>query len=277
MRVQTGHLAPARSQRQRRTQRVDRSSPHGSMATNRRTGRWCGSAGSFVAGADTLSAMPDTGRVWARLRQASRSVVWLLPNAGHEYREVNRAVRLCCEVPHQRPEGASVSDRYPEGRDRARGLGSAKPNRARPARATPRRRLPVRPPGDLLKLPDVLPDAKTKPPDQAPCRTRRIARSAAGIGRVARLVRLRRGVRAMPLAVAGPPVPCRQRLSDCAASRVAPGAAGRPGWPLTRLRRRTTTSSNRADEMSGVASARITHAMAASGRTEEVAAAVSAG
>ncbi len=103
-----------------------------------------------------------------------------------------------------------------------------------------------------------------------------LAIAKAGRGRVARLVRLAaRGTR-NPLAVAGPPVPCRPRLTDVAASRVAPGAAGRPRRPLTRLRRRTTTSSNPADEMPEVAWARITHALA-NGKTEEVAAAVSAG
>ena len=54
----------------------------------------------------------------------------------------------------------------------------------------------------------------------------------AEIGRVARLVRLRRGTRAMTLAVAGPPVPFWQRFDRfrrVKGSRPAPpGAVGGP-------------------------------------------------
>ena len=46
-------------------------------------------------------------------------------DAGRVQRVVDHADRVCVEVRHQRPEGASVSDRYPKGRDRACGLGSA--------------------------------------------------------------------------------------------------------------------------------------------------------
>ena len=71
------------------------------------------------------------------------------------------------KAPHQRPEGASVSDRYPKGRD-PRGLGSAKPNRARPARATPNRGCPwVR----------LATSSRTKPRRTSPIRTARAAPS----------------------------------------------------------------------------------------------------
>ena len=109
---------------------------------------------------------------------------------------VDPAVRLCGEGPHQRPEGASVSDRYPMGRDRARGLGSAKPNRARPDSGCPSDPLASsssnRTSGRMQTV---------TLPDQTPCRKRRVAR----------LARLCRDVHGMRLAVVVPPVPCRQR------------------------------------------------------------------
>ena len=43
-----------------------------------------------------------------------------LLNGGHARRVVDGADRLGGNVPHQRPGGASVSDRYPKGRDRLR-------------------------------------------------------------------------------------------------------------------------------------------------------------
>ena len=140
MRAQAGHLAPARSERERRTPWVDRRSTH-----------------------DTLGRLPDRRDVGVVRRNRSRqaptrrarcpttgggsgrgcggrvelSFTELL-NGGHAWRVVDAAFRLGGKVVHQRPEGASVSDRYPKGRDRPCGLGSAKPNRARPEGRRPK-------------------------------------------------------------------------------------------------------------------------------------------
>ena len=104
MRAQAGHLARARSQRQRRTLRVDRSSTHGSMDRYPTDGTlvWFGGIGR----------RGGPGRGYGG--RVDLSFTELL-NAGDARCVVGGAVRLGGKGPHRRPEGASVSDRNPHG------------------------------------------------------------------------------------------------------------------------------------------------------------------
>ncbi|MDE0451818.1 MAG: hypothetical protein OXI90_08620 [Gammaproteobacteria bacterium] len=94
-------------------------------------------------------------------RRERRSVVLVEPSSSkrrhavHVPRVVDAGVPLRGEVPHQRPEGASVSDRYPEGRDRAC-AGSVRRSRIErgPDREDAQQGLPIGPPGVFNENPD---------------------------------------------------------------------------------------------------------------------------
>ena len=68
----------------------------------------------------TLVWFDGIGRDWCRHAGRVELSFTELLNSGHVQRVVDRAVRLGGKVPHQRPEGASVSVRHPKGRDRLR-------------------------------------------------------------------------------------------------------------------------------------------------------------
>ena len=120
--AQTGHLARARSERQRRTLRVDRASTHDTLV-RLPDGRDVGvvrrdrsrQAPTRRARCPTTGGAPERGYVG----RVELSFTGLL-NGGPAPRVVDGADRLGANVPHRRPEGASVSDRYPKGRDRVR-------------------------------------------------------------------------------------------------------------------------------------------------------------
>ena len=196
--------------------------PSGSLplhwATNRRTGRWCGSAGSFAPSA----AAPGE---WSGRPEPL--------DAGRVQRVVDPAVRQCVEVRHQRPEGASVSDRYPQGRDRPCGLGSAQPNRARPRRGTPIKFVLVSSSSNGTRIRAT----RITPSDRHRTAPVRIARRGVGNGRAAGSVRFapRRtrhvaGVvaRPFPAGSVGPPA----GASGCSSGRGRKARCRRVGKPV---------------------------------------------